>query len=90
MEKIKVLKVTIFATDDFKTSPHGTPVIDRQAEVFLPLDAVSHVTRIDRNNVHSDYQVHIKKNYPMASPFPIKSINTIVLKKEQVEVLNNG
>lgn len=83
-EKLKFFKVTIFATDEYQTSvnnPH------RQMEILMPIDAISHLTLKEIGNPHKGYNIHLKKNYPLDAPFPIKSYNPGYFTVEQVELL---
>lgn len=88
-DKLRVFPVVIFATDDYQITPNNA-INGRQMEILLPIDAISHLTPIERGNPHRGYKVHIKKNYPLDAPFPIKSYNPGSLTAEQVEVLKLG
>jgi hypothetical protein len=85
-DKLKVFSVVIFATDDYQITPNNA-INGRQMEIFLPVDAISHLTPRERENPRSGYNVHLKKNYPLDAPFPIKSYNPGYLTAEQVEIL---
>lgn len=88
MEKILFLKAICFAADDHRFSAQDPNSNGRQAELFLPLEAISHLVQKERGNINSGYIVHFKKGYPLNPPFPIKSINPVHLNTEQVQVLN--
>ena len=76
MDKLKFFRVVVFATDGQK-----------QAEILLPIDAISHLTQKDPGNPRGGYNVHVKENYPLDKPFPIKSYNVGYLSADQVEIL---
>jgi hypothetical protein len=86
-DKLKVFSVVIFAKDDHRFSPQDPHGQSRQMEIYLPVDAISHLTPRERGNPRSGYNIHIKKNYPLDVPFPIKSYNPGYLTAEQVEIL---
>jgi hypothetical protein len=79
MEKLKFIKVILFATDSHKFAPNTVQL--------MPLDAISHLTENEPGNTHSGYRVHIKKTFALDAPFPFKSIQAPILTKEQVEVI---
>jgi hypothetical protein len=86
-EKLKFFKIVIFATDAHRFSGQEPYAQTRQMEVMLPTDAISHLTIRNHGNPQSGYNIHIKKNYPIDAPFPIKSYNPGYLTNEQVEIL---
>ncbi len=84
-DKFQFFKVIIFATDDSRVQDiHGQ---SRQMEIVLPIEAISHLAQREHCNPRSGYNVHIKKNYPLDAPFPIKSYNPGYFSAEQVEIL---
>lgn len=85
-DKILFISVIIFATDDYMITPNNA-VNGRQQEIYLPIDAISHITQREKGSSRAGYNVHIKKNYPLNAPFPVKSINSGFLTPEQVEVI---
>lgn len=88
MDKIQFIKVIIFATDDHRFDGQDPHSHGRQAEVFLPLDSISHLEQREKGNPNSGYTAYLKKGHPLNPPFPVKSINTVYLTNEQVEVIN--
>ena len=86
-DKLQFFKVVIFSTDDHRFSPQDIHGQLRQMEILLPIDAISHLTQREHGNPRSGYNIHIKKNYPLDAPFPIKSYNPGYLTAEQVEIL---
>ena len=88
-DKMKFFKVVIFATDDYRVTPNNA-IHGRQMEILLPIDAISHLSQREPGNPRSGYNIHIKKNYPLDAPFPIKSYNPGYATAEQVEVLKLG
>jgi hypothetical protein len=85
-EKLKFFSVIIFATDDHRFSGQDIHGKSRQMEILLPIDAISHLTEREAGNP-SSYKIHLKKNYPLDAPFPIKSYNPGFITAEQVEIL---
>lgn len=86
-DKLKFFKVVIFATDDHRFSPQDIHGHSRQMEILLPIDAISHLTLREHGRPQSGYNIHIKKNYPLDAPFPIKSYNSGYLTFEQAELI---
>ena len=88
MDKLKFFKATAFADLSVKRpdptmgiSPTGS------VEIFLPIEAISHLTIETHNTPRGSYKIHVKKNYPLNLPFPIKSINPVNLSQDQVELI---
>ncbi len=86
-EKLKFFKIVIFATDGHRFAPQDIHGSSRQMEILLPIDAISHLTVREHGRPQSGYNIHIKKNYPIDAPFPIKTYNPGFLTAEQVEAL---
>lgn len=86
-DKMKFFKIVIFATDDHRFGTGDIHGASRQMEILLPIDAISHLTPREHGRPQSGYNIHIKKNYPLDAPFPIKSYNPGYLTAEQVEIL---
>lgn len=85
-EGLKFFSVTVFASDEARLD--GTIyAVGRQAKLFLPISAISHLSLIDENNLRSGYQVHFDINAISNPPFRIKSINPARLNYEDVELL---
>ena len=82
MEKLRVFKVTAFP-DITKPAFANT----QPKEIYVPADAVSHLTLIDKGNARSGYNVHIKTDHKIDVGFPIKSINSGRIPVDLVEVL---
>ena len=88
MDKFQFVKAIIFATDEHRFAPQDPNSHGRQAEVLLPVEAISHLIQKEKGNPRSSYIVCFKKGYPTNPPFPVKSISTVLLLPEQVEVIN--
>ncbi len=86
-EKLQFFKVIIFATDGHRFAPQDVHGSSRQMEILLPVYAISHLTVREHGRPQSGYNIHIKKNYPLDAPFPIKSYNPGYLTFEQVQLI---
>lgn len=91
-EKLKFLSVTIFATDEYvarleRAGVHAVNMDRSPMEIYLPVDAISCLTRVEPGNNRSPFKVHIKKSYLLDAPFPVKNTGTIHLTPEQVEMI---
>lgn len=86
-EKMKFFKVVIFATDDHHFDRMTVEGQTRQAQILLPLDAVACLIPLEPNNPKTSYSVKFKKSYLADAPFPVKSISTVNLTWEQVELI---
>ena len=80
-DKIQFIKATIVE----RTSDESTP---RQLEIYLSVDAISHVVPMEPGNPYANYKVYIKNNYPFYQPFPIQSISAAPLTADQVQLIN--
>lgn len=83
MEKIKVFKVTVFPDITNPAFANAKPT-----EIFLPVDQISHFTLITEGNPISGYSVHFKKDHSLNLEYPVKSINSVRVDRDSVEVLS--
>lgn len=91
MEKLKVIQITAFVHETVKRpDPLNNISTTGSVEIFLPIDAISHLTKETPGNLRSGYLVHIKKDYPLNLPFLIKSFNAPKITDDQVELLNKN
>jgi hypothetical protein len=77
---MKFFKVVAFP----QQQGHGIPT---QLELFLPLDAISHLTQREIGNPKSGFNIHVKKNYPFNAQYEIKSCNPGYFTNEQVDLI---
>jgi hypothetical protein len=82
-------KLQFFSTEIFFEKPFYQPSGQQimQMTVFLPIEAISYLTQREQGNPHSAYDGHVKKSYFMNEQFQVKSINPIVLSKEQFDLI---
>lgn len=86
-EKIKCLKVVIFATDDHRFDRLSVEHKTRQMEVLFPIESIACLIPNEKGNPRTSYTVKFKNSYLADAPFPVKSVNTATLTWEQVELI---
>lgn len=80
-DKLQFFKATIVE----RVTDESTP---RQLDIYLSVDAISHVVPMQTDNPYSNYKVYIKNNYPFYQPFPIQSISAAPLTADQIQLIN--
>lgn len=82
-------KLQFFSTEVFFERPFIQPSGQQlmQMTVLLPADAISYITPKEKGNPHTGYEAHFKREYFNDAPFRVKSINSVHLAADKIEVI---
>ena len=82
-------KLQFFSTEVFFERPFPQPSGQQltQMTVLLPVEAISYVVQKEKGNLRSGYEVHFKKAYFNDEQFIVKSINSVYLAADKVELI---
>jgi hypothetical protein len=83
-EKLKLFSTEIFLDRPFPL-PNGMQV--SQLTVLLPIEAISYVLPREKGNPNAGYEVHFRKNYFTGEQFQVKSINSVYLPADKIELI---